>query len=182
MNEVFMPAATLVVKRPLTNSMDPAQYDSDIAELQGVTAELYESLPDNFHHELENSIEFRNLVSILQQGFPLLITSPVALQFLRQLNSNRRSIIHQFRSSTASEIFGHLTQYYRIQYNREVLPEFRALMKFPADEDAYPKYPPLLFPDKQYKNLKKLFWSVELTKVRFKYTGSISILISCLDA
>ena len=59
-----MPAATLAVKRPLTNSMDPGRYDSDIAELQGITAELYETLPDNFHHDLENSIQFRNLVSI----------------------------------------------------------------------------------------------------------------------
>jgi hypothetical protein len=63
MNEVFMPLAALAVKRPLTNSMDPARYDSDIAELQGIICELYESLPDNFHDELENSVAFRNLVS-----------------------------------------------------------------------------------------------------------------------
>jgi hypothetical protein len=63
MNEVFMAAAALAVKRPPTNSMDPGRYDSDIAELHGVTAELYESLPDNFHYDLENSIVFRNLVS-----------------------------------------------------------------------------------------------------------------------
>jgi hypothetical protein len=63
MNEVFMPAAALAVKRPLTNSMDSGRYDSDIAELQGITAELYESLPDNFHDDLENSLSFRTTVS-----------------------------------------------------------------------------------------------------------------------
>lgn len=63
MNEVFMPAGALTVKRPQTNSMDSGRYDSEIAELQGMTAELYESLPDGFHDELENSIPFRNLVS-----------------------------------------------------------------------------------------------------------------------
>ena len=63
MNEVFMPAAALVAKRPQTNSMDPGRYNSDLAELQGITAEVYESLPDNFHDAVENSIPFRNLVS-----------------------------------------------------------------------------------------------------------------------
>ena len=47
-------------------------------------------------------------------------------------------------------------------------------MRFSTDDnDIYPKFPPLLFPDKQQKDMKKLFRSVELTKVRFKYTGSI---------
>ena len=63
MNKVFVSPATLVMKRPPTDSMDPGQYSSTIAELQGITAELYESLPDNFHDELESSIPFQNLVS-----------------------------------------------------------------------------------------------------------------------
>jgi hypothetical protein len=65
MNEVFMPAAAFAVKRPPTNSMDPVRYQSDIAELQGITSELYESLPDSFHEDLETSVAFRNLVSKL---------------------------------------------------------------------------------------------------------------------
>jgi hypothetical protein len=65
MNEVFMYAAAFVVKRPPTNSMNPARYQSDIAELQGITSELYESLPDSFHEDLETSVAFRNLVSKL---------------------------------------------------------------------------------------------------------------------
>ena len=63
MNEVFFPPAALVVKRPLTNSMDPGWYESDIAELRGITAEVYESLPDDFYSDLENSIPFRKTVS-----------------------------------------------------------------------------------------------------------------------
>ena len=63
MNEVFMLPAAFLAKRPLTNSMDSERYHSDIAELQGIIAEVYESLPDNFHDELENSIQFQNLVS-----------------------------------------------------------------------------------------------------------------------
>ena len=55
-------------------------------------------------------------------------------------------------------------------------------MRFSTDNETYPKFPPLLFPDKQIRNMAKLFRSVELTKVRFKYTGSICILIYCLDA
>jgi hypothetical protein len=170
MNEVFMTAAAFVVKRPPTNSMDPGRYSSDMAALQGITAELYENLPDGFHDELENSITFRNLVSKFCNIIRLPTTCPIALQFLKQLNANRRSIIHQFRSSTASEIFGHLTQYYRIQYQRGDLPAFQALMRFSTDDDddKYPKFPPLLFPDKQHRDMKKLFRSVELTKVRFK--------------
>ena len=70
MNEVFISAAALAVKRPLTNSMDAGRYDSEIAELHGITAEIYEFLPDTLHYELENSIAFRNLVSRLIEGFP----------------------------------------------------------------------------------------------------------------
>lgn len=181
MNEVFMPMAALTVKRPLTNSMDQGRYGSQLAALHGITAEIYENLPDNFHDELENSVAFRNLVS----NFETRLRSPtidhlcpVSHQFVKQLNSNRRSIIHKFRSSTASEIFGHLTQYYRIQYKRKDLPEFQALMKFPTDDDAYPKFPPLLFPNKQNRDLKKIFRSVELTKVCFKYSLTFIRILS----
>jgi len=43
--------------------MDPGRYDSGIAELHGMIAEIYESLPDDFHNELESSLAFRSLVS-----------------------------------------------------------------------------------------------------------------------
>ena len=70
MNELFMPSAALMMKRPLTNSMDPARYDSDTAELQGITAEVYESLPDTFYEELEGSIAFQKLVSKFRNKAP----------------------------------------------------------------------------------------------------------------
>ena len=55
-------------------------------------------------------------------------------------------------------------------------------MKFSTDNDKYPKFPPLLFPDKHRRDMKRIFRSVELTKVRFKYLGSIHTLIDRLDA
>ena len=43
--------------------MDPGWYDLAIAELHGMIAKIYESLPDDFHNELENSLSFQSLVS-----------------------------------------------------------------------------------------------------------------------
>jgi hypothetical protein len=69
MNEVFMPPGALAVKRPLTNSMDPGRYSSELAALEGMVAEVYESLPENLHHDIENSIAFRNLVINFSNAF-----------------------------------------------------------------------------------------------------------------
>ena len=73
MNEIFVPPAALAVKRPSTNSMDPGRYDTEVAELHGMIAEVYESLPDDFHDELETSIPFRNLVSNFDSTLYLLL-------------------------------------------------------------------------------------------------------------
>jgi hypothetical protein len=43
--------------------------------------------------------------------------------------------------------------------------EFGALLRFSVDAEQYPKFPPLLFPNKQVKEMKNIFQSVELTKV-----------------
>jgi hypothetical protein len=43
--------------------------------------------------------------------------------------------------------------------------EFGKLLRFPIDTEQYPKFPPLLFPNKQVKEMKNIFQSVELTKV-----------------
>lgn len=181
MNEVFMPAGAFTAKRPPTNSMDSRRYDSDIGELQGMTAEIYENLPDELHDQMEFSIPFRNLVSKFRNQASHRQSPFVAFQFLKQLNSNRRSIIHQLRSGTASEIFGYSIEFYRVQYNREELPVFRALMKFSTDNETYSKYPPLLFPDKKHRDMKKIFRSIELTKVCFKYCTYIYLILSrCL--
>ena len=72
MNEVFPTPAALLVKRPLTNSMDANRYTSELAELDGIIAEVYESLPEEFYDELESSIPFRTLVSLRCQ-WPLAV-------------------------------------------------------------------------------------------------------------
>jgi hypothetical protein len=64
MNEMFMPSG-LPMKKPLTNSMDTGRYDSDLAGMEGIIAEIYECLPESLHDDIANSIEFRNLVSNL---------------------------------------------------------------------------------------------------------------------
>jgi hypothetical protein len=81
----------------------------------------------------------------------------------------RRSMIHQLRSKTASEIFSLPSIYYTVDYNRESIAEFQAKLKFPGT-NGYSKYAPVLFPDGR-RDMKKLFRCVELTKVmsRSKY-------------
>ncbi len=58
--------------RPLTNADAEPKikfgktteiYNSEVAELHGMIAEIYESLPNKFHNDLETSTVFRNLVS-----------------------------------------------------------------------------------------------------------------------
>ena len=78
----------------------------------------------------------------------------------------RRSIIHQLRSKTASEIFSHPSIYYTVDYKRMDIVEFQAKLKFPGAV-GYSKFAPVLFPDGK-RDMKKLFRSVELTKVMQK--------------
>jgi len=66
MNEMFMPPGALAVKRPLTTSMHSGWYKSDLAELEGMIAEVYESLPKNLQ-------KFSKYIS--QPGFSLSITA-----------------------------------------------------------------------------------------------------------
>lgn len=75
----------------------------------------------------------------------------------------RRSIIHQLRSKTASEIFSHPSTYYTVDYKRADIAEFQAKLKFPGTI-GYSKFAPILFPDGK-RDMKKLFRCVELTKV-----------------
>ena len=71
MSEMFMPPGALAVKKPLTNSMDPGRYDSELAELEGKVAEVYGCLPEAFHNDIQNSVAFRNLVSKLFNSFAI---------------------------------------------------------------------------------------------------------------
>ena len=63
MHEMFVPLAALAAKRPPTDSTFHGRYDSELAELHGTIAEIYETLPDEMHDELGTSIPFKNLVS-----------------------------------------------------------------------------------------------------------------------
>ena len=84
-------------------------------------------------------------------------------KFLRKMCDGRRSIIHQLRSKTASEIFSHPSTYYTIDYKHADIAEFQAKLKFPGTI-GYSKFAPILFPDGKC-DMKKLFRCVELTKV-----------------
>jgi hypothetical protein len=77
--------------------------------------------------------------------------------------NGRRSIVHQLRSKTASDIFSHSSIYYSVDYKRADIPEFQAKLKFPGAV-GYSKFAPVLFPDGK-RDMTKLFRCVELTKV-----------------
>jgi hypothetical protein len=79
----------------------------------------------------------------------------------------RRSIIHQLRSKTASEIFALPSMYYTVDYKRADVAEFQAKLKFPGAV-GYSKFAPVLFPDGK-RDMKKLFRCVELTKVMLRH-------------
>ena len=63
----------------------------------------------------------------------------------------------------APDIFSYLPKYYKLDFKREDIPVFQAKLKFPTDK-TYCKFAPILFPEGK-RNMKKLFWCVELTKV-----------------
>jgi hypothetical protein len=73
------------------------------------------------------------------------------------------------RSKTAHEIFGQPLKYYAVDFKREDIQDFQAKLKFPGQENSdYKKFAPILFPDGKH-DLKKLFKSIELTKVNLFY-------------
>lgn len=63
MNEPFVDKTALLAPRPITNSTDPDRYQSDLSKIQGVTAELYETIPEDMHDELQSSTDFQSVVS-----------------------------------------------------------------------------------------------------------------------
>ena len=92
--------------------------------------------------------------------------------------SGRRNIIHQLRSKTAPEIFSHPSIYYSVDYTRADIAEFQARLKFPG-AIGYSKYAPVLFPDGK-RDMKKLFRSVELTKVMSRHQKIHEVLITSI--
>jgi hypothetical protein len=62
MHEPFVPPSALLVQRPDTTSTDPKRYESELSKVRGITAELYEVLPNDMHSEMTLSPKFRNTV------------------------------------------------------------------------------------------------------------------------
>jgi hypothetical protein len=62
MHEPFIDKSALLAPQPSTNSTDSSRYQSDLSKTQGVTAELYETLPIDMYDELERSTHFQSLV------------------------------------------------------------------------------------------------------------------------
>jgi hypothetical protein len=62
MHEPFVPQSILLVARPSLDSTHPDRYHSELSKIQGMTAELYEVVPDDLHEEVKLSPAFRTLV------------------------------------------------------------------------------------------------------------------------
>jgi hypothetical protein len=62
MHEPFVPPSALLAAKPDTSSTHPGRYDSELSKIQGITAELYETLPKDMHSELKLSPKFRSTV------------------------------------------------------------------------------------------------------------------------
>ena len=62
MQDPFVPPSALLVTRPDIRSTHPGRYDSDLSKVQGITAELYEVLPQDMHSDLGSSPKFRSTV------------------------------------------------------------------------------------------------------------------------
>jgi hypothetical protein len=63
MHEPFVDKMAFLSPRPNVDSTYPGRYQSDLSKIQGVTAELYEVLPEDMHDELQSSTNFQSLVS-----------------------------------------------------------------------------------------------------------------------
>jgi hypothetical protein len=64
MHEPFVPPSALLAARPdtSTSSTHADRYGSELAKVQGITAELYEVLPKEMHSDLKSSPKFRAAV------------------------------------------------------------------------------------------------------------------------
>ena len=66
MHEPFIDKTALLAPRPNIDSTYSGRYQSDLSKIEGVTAELYEVLPEDLHEELQSSTNFQTLVSTIQ--------------------------------------------------------------------------------------------------------------------
>ena len=53
MHEPFVAQSAFLVARPSVDSTHPDRYHSELSKIQGITAELYEVVPDDLHDELK---------------------------------------------------------------------------------------------------------------------------------
>ena len=63
MHEPFVNKTALFSPHPNVDSTDSGRYQSNLSKIQGVTAELYEVLPEDMHDELQSSTGFQSLIS-----------------------------------------------------------------------------------------------------------------------
>jgi len=94
-------------------------------------------------------------------------------QFLKALNSNRRSIVHQLRHETGPKIFRLLAETDKVKpIDRETHVAFISALKTPGNNE-YAKYPPILFPPGYDQDLTKLF-RVEQLPLVINFTTNVS--------
>jgi hypothetical protein len=62
MHEPFIAQSIFLVARPPVDSTSPDRYHSELSKIEGMTAELYEVVPDDLHEEIMTSPAFRTLV------------------------------------------------------------------------------------------------------------------------
>ena len=69
MHEPFVDKTALLAPWPKVDSTDRGRYQSDLSKIEGVTAELYEMLPEDMHDELQSSTHFQTLVRQINSYF-----------------------------------------------------------------------------------------------------------------
>jgi hypothetical protein len=62
MHEPFVHQSMFLVPRPSMDSSHSDRYHSELSKAQGVTAELYDLVPEDLHESINSSPSFRTLV------------------------------------------------------------------------------------------------------------------------
>ena len=62
MHEPFIVQSVFLITKPSVDSTHPNRYQSELSKAQGVTAELYEVIPNELHKDIKLSPAFQKLV------------------------------------------------------------------------------------------------------------------------
>lgn len=62
MHEPFVAQSVFLIAKPSVDSSHPDRYQSDLSKAEGVTAELYEVVPNELHKDIKSSPAFQKLV------------------------------------------------------------------------------------------------------------------------